>query len=201
STVERLRKVEDIPQLASLQIPDAFFRPARVKRGQARRRGSSANSRSPPPPNTQIRRSLSATERPSRRLKSHSPPRLRTNSTGDQGKSRHATPYDRVWRNSPSLAANIPQPYPGSSRRRECPAVDQHAEYEICQSPLPRLSELGKSNEMAQYFPASSSPLPSIGYHDSFRILPLPNIPRSPGLGRSSTDYKALDALQKQFMK
>ncbi|KAF8608641.1 hypothetical protein BDV93DRAFT_414452, partial [Ceratobasidium sp. AG-I] len=36
ATVESLGKVEDIPQLASLKIPDGLYQPARTKRGQPR---------------------------------------------------------------------------------------------------------------------------------------------------------------------
>ncbi|KAG9085332.1 hypothetical protein FS749_004525 [Ceratobasidium sp. UAMH 11750] len=200
-TVESLRKVEEIPHLAALQVPDAFFRPARVKRGQGRRRGSGSDPPSSPPATT-IRRSASAVERQPRRLKSNTPPRPRSSSGGQHSGASHAAPYTRPRPMEPSLMPGAPNANPGPSGGLAMPLSDLHSAYGRSSTPLPRLSELDKPGRtLAPYGPAlHTPPLPS-GYHAPVMILPLPHVPHGTSLRRSSADYKALDALQKRFMK
>ncbi|QRV93818.1 cAMP-independent regulatory protein pac2 [Ceratobasidium sp. AG-Ba] len=205
STVEGLRKVEDVPQLAALEPPDGLFRAARVKRGQGRTRGSSSD---PPSPTTgsSLRRSVSAVESSSHQSQSRSPPRPRprTASIGHRTGSGSTVPYTRPSLGDRSITSDTyqsvglrnrsPSSTPDYSFERETHAMQSES------SPLPRLSELDISNTTPRHSPTSPPGPNSSTGPDFSRVLPMPSMSYSTGI-RGVADHKALSALQKQFMK
>ncbi|CAE6511176.1 unnamed protein product [Rhizoctonia solani] len=204
ATVDNLLKVEDIPHLATLRVPEGMFQPARAKRGHTR-----SSEPASPTPVALARHRVSPVPIPSG-SGSIGVPRPRSNSrasyshasssSGTLGFSQaidahgyhrsHSLTSEPGVRPAPPRRAltftgeNIRtrgtsearKPAGGSSPLEDCDRED----------PLRRLS--------------SSYP-PSGETSDPHRILPFPVVSRAAGVPRMPTDDKALSALQTRFMK
>jgi hypothetical protein len=181
-----------------------MFRPARAKRGQPRPRGSSSD---PPTPTsaTLTRRSTSTTISPPRHSGSSSPPR---SPLGQPSSTNDATTRRRLRLRGSSTATLGSRPHPALIRRAVTPTGDGRPEHRIgpfqAEGPLRRFSALSTFAGTAPLpFPsyASYPSYPPLGHDDNLRVLPLPQLSRSMSWRRESADYKALGALQTQFMK
>jgi hypothetical protein len=174
-----------------------MFRPARAKRGQPRHRGSSSD---PPSPNSSTLRRGSTSTTLSQRSSPPVSPLGPPSGTSDAATSRRPRPIRGV-----STTTTNSRPHPALPRRAITPTGDGRPEQRIgpfqAGEPLPGFSALstfaGTAPQASQSHPSYSA----VGHDHSIRLLPLPQLSRSISLRRQSADYKALDALQTQFMK
>ncbi|CAE7150883.1 unnamed protein product [Rhizoctonia solani] len=209
ATVDGLLKVENISELAALQVPEGMFQPARAKRGHARSTESVsptlvalARHRVSPIP---ILSHSGGTGAPRPRSSSRASYSHASSSSGALGFARAFDPYGH--RGSHSLTPEpIARPAP---LRRTLTFTGEN----IQTGGSPEAgseSSAGGSSPLENYSrenplscpPRLSSSYPPAGETlDPRRVLPFPIISRTAGAPRISTDDKALNALQTQFMK
>ncbi|KAF8678373.1 Gti1/Pac2 family [Rhizoctonia solani] len=207
STVDSLLKVEDMPELAKLRVPEDMFQPARARRGQGRNTEPTSPTQfahvhyriSPLP--TSPHSGNSGISRP------HNSPRSpyshASSSSRDLGFSQandlhgyrgsHPLTPEPVGRPAPLRRAVTS---PGENIQTTVPPED--AKQTGGSSPL----DTGNRENARSILPRiSSSYPPSGGIPDPRIILPLPVVSRVTGIPRISADDKALSALQTRFMK
>ncbi|CAE6542291.1 unnamed protein product [Rhizoctonia solani] len=207
ATVNDLLKVEDIPHLAALRVPEGMFQPARAKRGHAR----SAESTSPAPIALARHRvspiSISSQSgsigAPRPRSSSRASYSHASSSSGTLGFAQAFSPHGH--HGSQSLTPE-PMGRPAPLRR----ALTFTGENIQTRGSLEPGSSSGGSSPLENYdhenplsYPPrlSSSYPPSGQSQDPRRTLPFPVVSPAAGVPRISTDDKALSALQTQFMK
>jgi hypothetical protein len=206
ATVDGLLKVENIPQIARLRVPEGMFQPARAKRGHARNGDPAsptmvalARHRVSPVPIPFHSGSIGVS-RP------HSSPRApyshASSSSGTLGFSQAVDLHGYLGTQS---LTSEPTERPPPLRR----ALTFTGENIQTRGPPETGISTGGSSPLEGGTRENSWPLPHISSSyppsgeitDSRRILPFPAISRAVGVPRISTDDKALSALQTRFMK
>ncbi|KAB5593338.1 hypothetical protein CTheo_3256 [Ceratobasidium theobromae] len=208
ATVANLNKVEDIPHIATLQVPEGMFQPARAKRGRVR----SAGSGSPSP-----RLTLDPSDpRPASPIIPH-PQRIGSSPLGPRSATRPYSPYGYVSSSPESDASYMDRPWHGAYRSRtpessarpitttrahSWSSEPTRSDWQSMQTSafIPHL-EVGQEQANLLKLPHFSSSCPPSGMPDSRRILPPPVFSSGANNHRISTDHIALNALQSQFMK
>ncbi|KAG8730755.1 hypothetical protein FRC11_005872 [Ceratobasidium sp. 423] len=204
ATVDNLLKVEDIPHLATLRVPEGMFQPARAKRGHAR--GSESVSPTPVP---LARHRVSPVPIPSG-SGSIGVPGPRNNSrasyyhaSSSSGTLRFSQAVDpQGYRRGHSLTSE-PAMRPVPLRRSLTFAGGniQTRGAQEARMPAGGSSPLEEYDRENPLWRLSSSYPPFGETADPRRILPFPVVSRTAGVPRMSTDDKALSALQTRFMK
>ncbi|CEL60763.1 cAMP-independent regulatory protein pac2 OS=Schizosaccharomyces pombe (strain 972 / ATCC 24843) GN=pac2 PE=2 SV=1 [Rhizoctonia solani AG-1 IB] len=206
ATVDGLLKVENIPQIARLRVPEGMFQPARAKRGHARNGDPAsptmialARHRVSPVPIPFHSGSIGVS-RP------HSSPRApyshASSSSGTLGFSQVVDLHGYLGTQS---LTSEPTERPPPLRR----ALTFTGENIQTRGPPETGISTGGSSPLEGGTRENSWPLPHISSSyppsgeitDPRRILPFPAISRAVGVPRISTDDKALSALQTRFMK
>ncbi|KAJ1304724.1 hypothetical protein OPQ81_005862 [Rhizoctonia solani] len=206
ATVDSLNKVEDIPQLATLQVPEGMFQPARAKRGHAR----NAEPTSPTPVALSRHRvsplsipsGSGSVGAPRPRSNSRAPYPQASSSSGTLGFTQAFNPHRHHESNS-LTPEPVVRPIP---LRRAVTFTGE--DFQTRGSPeagstggSSPLEDGNRENSPLHLQRLSSSYPPSGEILDPRRILPFPTVSRATGVPRISTDDKALNALQTRFMK
>lgn len=212
ASVDSLRKIEDIPQLASLQIPDGLYQPARTKRGHPK-----STEPATPIPATLSRHPTqsvpllpqASTSRvtldPFRPYKGPMASTSRASTSQAIPSPPHTAPlYSRIRVGGVRSLTPDPTPHHALYRRALTPTGDGRSRDRI--GPYQRREPLylpwiaqAEEDRGKMRGPLASYPPP--GLNELPRILPLPRPSRSTNHRRIPMDDKALDALRKQFMK
>ena len=194
-----------MPELASLKIPDGLYQPARTKRGQPR----NADPTLPTPGVTACHPNSSGVS-PPRASSSHitlDPFRPYTSPMASTSQAIPTAPhtppqYARYRVHGVRSVTPDSNPHPALYRRAVTPSGDGRSGDRIGpdqrREQLPHLEQL--QDDRGRMHEASSS-YPPPGVNEPLRVLPLPSLSRSTSYRRMPVDDKALEALQKQFMK
>jgi hypothetical protein len=192
--VGSLRKVEDIPEIATLRVPESMFQPARARRGRTR----SAESTSP----TTIplaRHSIPPVASHSQHMYSvalRAPPRspYYYGSASPETTEAAYTP-DRHWHGPRPLRTPDFAPQPVLRRTMSSGSGNPR----VHRGDLTRACERSPDEIVREKRPRLSPPYSET--QNPLRTLPFPVISRVTNIPRTSADDRALSALQTRFMK